>query len=127
MGGRQIAFYLYDIILFQQGFCCRVHSYVPFSIWVASSKWLLNEFIPVKKKLCVAFASIDIEKETQKIYTKLLMVLSLEWQDYEGVTLLQSYFSVTNIFTRSLIPWKKQEKAIVVTFSLHCLWIGPYG
>ena len=55
------------------------------------------------------------------------MVLSLEWQDYKGVTLLQSYFSVTNIFKRSLIPWKKQEKAIVVIFSLHCLWIGPYG
>lgn len=42
-------------------------------------------------------------------------MLSPEWQDYEGFTLLKSYFPVTNIFTRSLIPWKKQVKAIVVT------------
>lgn len=44
-------------------------------------------------------------------------MLSLEWQDYEGFTLLKSYFTITDIFTRSPISWKKQEKAIAVRLS----------
>lgn len=35
-----------------------------------------------------------IEKETERIYTKLL---SLDWQSCEGFTLLKLYFSLTDV------------------------------